>query len=61
MSNENNEKKFCLKGEVFKEFVEMNGQTYEHIGFMDDEKKFGEYLAMFVGKRVKVCIEEIED
>ena len=50
----------CLKGEIYREVVELEGKPYEHLGFRDYENRFGEMLEKLVGKKVKVCIEIIE-
>ncbi len=54
-------KKNCLEGEIYSEIVEMEGKPYEHLGFRDYGGKFGELLEKFVGKKVRICIEILED
>ena len=37
-----------LKGKIFHRIETLGGKEYEHIGFEDDEKQFGDILASFV-------------
>ena len=53
--------KNCLDGEIYSEIVEIEGKPYEHLGFRDFEGKFGNLLEKMVGKKVRICIEVLED
>lgn len=53
--------KNCIKGEIFSEVVDFNGEKYEHIGFRDPDGKFGNLLEELLGKKVRICIEVIEN
>jgi len=54
-----------LEGHLFNRIEKLGDKEYEHIGFEDDEKKFGDLIASFVPKRgmrkkVKLTIEVLD-
>ncbi len=58
-------KKIILKGYVFNRIERLGGREYNHIGFIDDEKTFGDKIASLVPKvgmkkRVRMIIELIK-
>ncbi len=56
-----NREKNCLLGEIYSEIVEIEGKPYEHLGFRDYKNEFGKMLEKLVGKKVRVCIEVIDE
>lgn len=53
-----------IEGEIFHELEEMGGETFAHIGFRDDDNRFGDLLAQFVPevgmrRRARLTIELI--
>ena len=61
MLKDTNKDKNCLEGEIYREIVELDGKPYEHLGFRDYENMFGKMLEKMVGKKVRVCIEILDE
>ncbi len=58
--------KQTIEGEIFHRIEKMGGREYEHIGFEDKEKNFGNMLEKFVPeigmrKKARLTIEIIDD
>ena len=50
------------KGKIFKEYMEINGKKYEHIGFKDENGRgFGSFLAKHVGEKVEVIFRVLDE
>jgi len=58
--------KKTIQGHLFNRIEKLGNKKYNHIGFEDEEKKFGDIIASFVPKigmkkKVKLTIELIRD
>lgn len=58
--------KYTIEGYMFHRIEEIDGKKIEHMGFEDDEGKFGKMIEMIVPKlgmrkRVRLTIEVLDD
>jgi hypothetical protein len=58
--------KKTIEGYLFNRIEKLGDKKYNHVGFEDDQKKFGEMIASFVPevgtkKRAKLTIELIKE